>query len=483
MAEKSLKKNAFYSFLKAFMTLVFPIITFPYVSRILNPDGIGKINFANSIVSYFAMLGSLGLQTYGIREIAKNRENQIETSKTVKELLIINLVSTVISYALFVLLIFSVNKFADYKAILFVCSLNIIFTPLGLDWYYRGLEDFKYITVRSFIFQLLSVIFLFLFVKTKNDLIMYAIVGIISSVGSNLCNIIHARKIILLKVSQKLEIKKHIAPIFVFFATSICSSIYTALDTSMIGLISTDAQVGFYSAANKINKITLGLITAIIGVFYPRLSYYFKQNQKEEFSNLANKSLRYILLLGLPCSVGLFVLAKPIILLFSGEQYLDAVRIMQIMTPIVLFISLGTFFNVNILSSIKKEKLVLLTIALGSLLNFTLNFFFIKKWQAFGAGLSTVITETFIAMLELYFTGKLFVNKQNLITLIKSIISCAVMFFAISFVFNKINSSILQILICTISGIIIYSIMLIILQEKEFLNAISDFKKKISKKG
>lgn len=477
MAEKSLKKNALYSFLKSFLTLVFPIITFPYASRILSPEGIGKVNFANSIVSYFVMIGSLGIGTYGIREIAKNRENDIETSKTLKELFAINLITTLIAYVMFIICLFFVKKFASYKNLLLICSLNIIFTPLGIDWFYRGLEEFKYITIRSFIFQLLSVIFLFSFVKTKENLLMYAIVGIISSIGSNICNIIHARKMFLFKINVKLEIKKHLKPIFIFFTAAICSTIYTTLDTSMLGFFSTDTQVGYYSAANKINKMILGVITAVISVILPRLSFYMQKNRREEFFQLANRCFRYIMIISVPSFFGLIIIAEPIIILFSGKDYLPAVITMKILSPIISVISMGIFLNGNVLPSLKKEKFGLIAVSIGAFINFVLNIFFIKKWQAFGAGLSTLITESCITLVQLFFTKNLFIGKQNFITLIKVIISSFVMFFLTGFICNFFKNPILQIVISVILGVIIYSLMLFLLREKEFLDLLKKGKR------
>ncbi|MGI0530117.1 flippase [Treponema socranskii] len=353
--EKSLKKNSFYSILKAIATLIFPIITFPYASRILMPDGIGKVNFANSIVSYFTMLAGLGLGTYGTREVSEARNNEIKLSKIVKELLVINIISTIISYSFFLISIVFIKKLILYRPLLLISSINIIFSTLGIEWYYRGTEEFRYITFHSFCFQLVALAFLFIFVHKKEDTIQYLLFGIISSVGSNALNIIHARKIIFAP-SDKLNIKRHIKPILIFFGIAISVSIYTMLDTSMVGFLANDKEVGYYVAANKLNRMVISIIVAAISILLPRLSFYHKQNDIEKFLNLANKSLRYIFIVSIPCAVGLYMLGKPTIILFSGTEYLPAVSSMKIMTPNVFNISLGVFINVHILVSIKKKN-------------------------------------------------------------------------------------------------------------------------------
>ena len=188
MAEKSLKKNAIYSFIKAFMNLAFPVITFPYASRILLPEGIGKVNFANSIVSYFIIIAGLGIGTYAIREAAKVRNDKTRLTKFSKEILSINLISTAIAYILFFIAFIFIPKLNPYRTMLLICSTKILFTTLGMDWFFAAIEDFKYITLRSVFFQAISLFFLFIFVRTKDDILRYTAFGIISSVGSNICN-------------------------------------------------------------------------------------------------------------------------------------------------------------------------------------------------------------------------------------------------------------------------------------------------------
>ena len=167
MAEKSLKKNAVFSFIKSFMNLAFPVVTFPYASRILMPEGIGRVNFANSIVSYFSMLAGLGIASYATREAAKIRQDKVLLSKFSKEVFFINLASTFISYVLFFIALFCIPKFSEYRTLLLVCSTTIIFTTIGMGWLYSALEEFRYITIRSIFFQFVSLIFLFLFVRPQ----------------------------------------------------------------------------------------------------------------------------------------------------------------------------------------------------------------------------------------------------------------------------------------------------------------------------
>ena len=353
MKQKSLKLNAALNLTKTIIGLIFPLITFPYASRVLMPVSLGKVNFAQSIVSYFALIASLGITNYGIREASKVRDDKLKLSQFSKELLIINLISTAIAYILFFISIFIVPKFSEYRALLCVCSGSILFTTLGMDWLYTAIEDFVYITIRSIIFQLISLVLLLIFVKNENDYLIYAGIAVVSSVGSNVMNFIHSKKIINFKECSKLEIKKHLKPIIVLFAMAVTIQIYTALDTTMLGFISGEWYVGIYTAATKINKVVLSAVVAVSTVILPRLSYYTSQNNTDEFNKLVYKGLDLILLFSIPATFGLCLLSEQIILVLSGRNFIEAITPMRIMNPIIIVIGL---INLYVLKRNRGER-------------------------------------------------------------------------------------------------------------------------------
>ena len=374
MAEKSLKKNAFYNILRTIMSLLFPLITFPYASRILLPEGTGKVNFANSIINYFGMLASLGIGTYGIREAAKVRHDKQRLSQFTVELFTINLLSTLIAYILLYISIVVVPKFHEYRMLLYMTSVTIIFTTMGISWLYSAVEEYGYIALRSVVFQVVSIILLFTFVKRKEDYLIY----VISSVGSNIFNIIHARKFISFTGLRRLELKKHVKPIFVFFGSTLAISVFTMLDTSMLGFLSTDAEVGFYSAATKLTRMIRDLFPAVFTVLFARLSVYAgKTEEQDKYKNLIFNMLNFILCFALPIMVGLFLLGKPILILLSGTAFLPALPAMYVMIPVILFSSTAGFLGGTVLNSLSKEKMYLYTVIAGACVNFVLNYFLI----------------------------------------------------------------------------------------------------------
>lgn len=466
MENKSLKKNAALNMIKTIMGLIFPLITFPYASRVLQPTGLGKVNFAHSIISYFSMLAALGINTYAVREAAKLREDKTALTRFVKEIITINMISTIVAYVLLTISILFIPYFSDYKTLLVVCSGTILFTTLGMDWLYTALEEFSYITIRSILFQLLSMVLLFVFVHKQEDYLKYAAIGVISSVGSNICNFVHVRKYISIKQKVEKTIRPHLKPIFTLFAMSIAVSIYTALDTTMLGFIAGDEQVGFYTAATRINKIVISVITAASAVLLPRLSYYISHHENEQFYNLSAKALNLIILLSLPCSVGLSLVARPVVLLLSGNSYEPAILVMQVMNPIIIAISLSGLIGIQIFMPLGKEKITLLSVILGAVINFTMNLFLIKKYGAFGAGVATICAETSVTIFQLFFARKYFNWKKIIPHILQCFLACGIMALSI-IIFEKIQMNmVLQLVFVVVLGAIVYGTMLVILHNE-----------------
>lgn len=479
MKEKSLKLNAILNVIKTLMGLIFPLITFPYASRILLPEGLGKVNFANSIVSYFAMIASLGIETYGVREAAKVRDDKILLSQFTKEIFTINMISTVMSYILFAIAVFFIPKFVEYRTLLIVSGATILFSTLGINWLYSAVEDYVYITVRSIIFQFISLGLLFLFVKTKDDYIKYAAISVISSVGSNILNFLHSRKYITIKTGVPLILKKHLKPIFVLFAMAVTVKIYTALDTTMIGFIKGDYEVGIYTAATKINKIVLSLVVAIGAVMLPRLSYYSKLEDKTEFFSLSYNGFNILLLISIPCSIGLSLLSDSVINILSGTGYEAAIIPMRIMNPIIVIIGLSNFMGIQIFMPLNKEKWTLYSVIAGALINFSMNTILIPKYGAVGASVATVSGETAVTIVQFIMVRRFLKIKPILLAFVKYLINSVIMSIPVCLAVHFIENQILELAVGIIIGMLIY-ILLLLIEKDPFINNIVE---KIKKKG
>lgn len=392
--QKSLKKNAFLNVVKTLMGLLFPLITFPYASRILLPDGIGKVNFAQTIVSYFSIIAMLGINTYGIREASKLRDDKIKLSQFVKELFTINMIATVFAYCLFAVSLFAIPKFSEYRILLCVCSATILFTTLGMEWLYTAMEDFAYITIRSIVFQVISLILLFTLVHTKDDYLKYAGISVFSNVGANILNFVHSRKYLSFKELAKSELKKHWKPIFVIFASVISTSIYLQLDVTMVGVICGEREVGLYTTANKIVRIAISIVTSLGAVMLPRLSNNLANGDFDSYRKNLKNSFLFTLIVGGFGIIGILLFSDLIISIFAGKEFSESAFSMRLLSPIILIVGFAHFVGFQILYTNKQEKVYTIAVTIAAVMNFFSNLFFIPIFKQNGAVLGTIIAES-----------------------------------------------------------------------------------------
>ncbi|MGL5780691.1 flippase [Cetobacterium sp.] len=461
----NLKNNFIFNLIRIITNLLFPIISFPYVSRILNPEGIGKVTFTNSISAYFLMFASLGIPLYGIREVAKVRDNKEKLEKTTSEIFFLNLITTVVIVLLYFIFLY-LGYLGKERILLEIMSLNIFLTFIGVEWFYQGMEEYKYITIRSIFFRIVSLILIFTLVKTEDDYVVYGAIIILSTVGSNIFNFFKLRSFTRLSF-KNLNIKRHLKPILTIFSMNIAISIYTNLDNVMLGYKSTEISVGLYSSGVKLVKLVLGIVTSLGAVMLPRISNYIHNGMESELKTLLDKAFKFIILLSLPCFLGLYLTSKEIILIFSGNGFVDAISTMKYLTPIIIFIALSNFIGIQILYPRGEEKKVLISVIVGAVVNFSLNWILIPKYAQNGAAISTTIAEGLVLLVQIIL-GYRYLNfiKFNF-ELFKAVIATIFMGIAIM-MFNKyyLNNIYFSLLFKIIIGGSSYIIALIILKDK-----------------
>lgn len=441
--QKSIKLNFIINGLRIILNMFFPIIVLPYASRILMPEGIGRVDFASSVISYFIMLASLGIPLYGIRECAKVRDDREKLTKVAQELFILNMLWTLVAYVILAACIAFVPKLYQEKELIMLTSLSILFTTLGVEWLYQAKEEYLYITVRSVIFKLISLGTLFLLVRTENDYMFYALILIISSVGSNILNAINARKIVSLRPVGNYDFKRHMKPILTLFAMNLAISIYANLDTVMLGFLTDDREVGLYSTSIKVSRAVITLVTSLGTVLLPRLSYFIEHSAREEFKRVVSKALYFIVFAALPSMVFLYVFADKIIDIMGGDLFAESTITMRILLPIVLIISLSNLIGIQILIPLGKEKLTMYSVMGGAVVNFTLNMLLIPIFARNGAAVASVIAESVVTLIQMIFTwqlvGKTFLSKGMLkyigASLVMAIVAYAVSYLPIGNVF------------------------------------------------
>lgn len=400
MKQKSIKLNFIMNVILQISAFIFPLITFPYVSRILGPSGTGNVSFATSIVTYFALFAQLGIPTYGIRATARVRDDKKLLSKTVQEIFIINAVMCVLAYFVFFVVLNLVPKMYNDKVLFIIISSTILFNSVGMDWLYKGLEKYTYITFVSIIFKFIALILMLVCVHHKNDYVIYGAISIFAASASNICNLVNIHKLIYIKPIFNYEFTKHFRPIMIFFAMSCATTIYTNLDTVMLGFMKDNVEVGYYNAAIKIKNVLLGVVTSLGTVLLPRASYYIENNMYSEFKRIAGKALNFVVLISFPLCLYFILFAKEGVLFLSGDAYTEAILPMQILMPTLIFIGLTNIMGIQMLIPLGKEKVVLYSEISGAIVDLAINTVLIPIMASSGAAIGTLVAEMVVWIVQ-----------------------------------------------------------------------------------
>lgn len=460
MKNISIKQNMILNSIKILFSILFPLITFPYATRVLNVENIGKINFSNSIISYFVLIAGLGIVNYAVREGSLFKENKQEFNKFANEIFTINIISTIASYLLLFILIFTSKKLIDYKWILLIQSLVLIFTTIGIDWVNSIYEDFLYITTMTILFQFISLILLFVLVKKESDYYIYAFITVFANVGYNFLNFFHSRKYVRLRFVAFDNLRKHIKPILIIFSTAIATTIYVNSGATILGYISGDYYVGLYAVSIKVYSIFKQLLQGIVIVTLPRLSFLYAKNFKNEFVKLLQKIFSLMALIGIPICIGAFILSRNIIVFISNEDYIQATSSLKFLSLALIFSAFATLATTSILLAKGQEKDVFKASLIGSIINIVLNFILIPFFNDIGASIATLIAEFAILIISMKYTNIKYSQLFSKLDLICCSIE-SIFIILLYLYFSKVIKNDLWLMICVfLFSILIYIIIL-----------------------
>lgn len=395
MKQKSITINLIANGIKTLMSVLFPLITFPYASRVLGAAGIGKVNYASSIISYFSLFAALGISTYAVREGSRIRDDKERFNKFAKEMLNINLVTTFLSYICLTIFLF-LPILADYKNLLIIFSIGIVFTTIGMEWLFIIKEEYAYITKRAILFQFVSLVLLFLLVRSKEDYIWYASLTVISSGGSAILNFFYSRKFVNWRKKYHCEYRKHIKPILLIFGTSLASSIYMTMDTTMLGAMKGDTSTGIYTAAVKINSVINTLLNTISATILPRVSYYIGNGLKNEYRELMKVSTDILFMIAMPIAIGMICTSDILIVLFSGTEFISGSFAAKILSVKLIIGAVNRILAYQICIPYKKDKEVLISTVAGAAFNLLANVVLINFFDVSGAAIATLCSELIV---------------------------------------------------------------------------------------
>lgn len=459
----SVKQNYILNLINTISGLLFPLITFPYASRVLLAEGIGKVQFFDSIIGYILLISSLGIPLYAIREVAKVRNDYREKSKVTAEILLLHCILTFFAYLLVFVIAFTVDKIHADMPLFFLLSGSLLFTALGVFWFYQATEDFMYITIRAVSIKVVAAIALFTLVKDRDDLLWYAAINTCASVGNNIFNFIRLRRKINVKLFSfgELDIARHLKPALKIFTLNMIVSVSLQLDTVMLGFMKSDAAVGYYTAASKLTRMSLAVLTSLGGVLLPRFSNYISTGHLDEFNELAGKSFSYLICIALPMVAGLILLAEPIIGVFSGSGYAPSVPTLQAIAPIIFFVGISGFLSMQILYPMGKENLVIVVASCTTAVNVICNLLLIPRYAQVGAAVASSVSELSGMVVVIFIAGRYLKFSLFNVRQLNYIVGTAIMAVVVYFIGCIDCSNLAKICISVPCGAVVYGAYLL----------------------
>lgn len=478
----NVNSNALFNTIKSISGIIYPLITFPYISRVLRAENVGKINFGNSVVSYFSLLASLGVTTYAVRECSRVRENCEELNAIASQIFSINILSTLLAYFFLVITLIIARPLDDYRILICIQSTVIIFNTLGADWLNTAMEDFRYIAIRTVLMQILSLILMFAVVRKPEDYLIYAGICALALSGANIINIAYRKKICKAMFTLHIDLKKHLPPILLLFSMILSQTIYCNSDITMLGLIRNDYEVGLYSTCVSIYNIVNTVVASVAWVVMPQLTVGFGQKDYNKINELLKYSMNFIIVLGMPCLIGLNVIAKPLISVLAGNEYLEASMPLHILTVALAFSFIGGWIGNMIMLPSGRENICLRACIISALINVILNLFLIPKFGMTAAASTTVISECVGIVISHRYIDKE-INIVNFKNMILSPITGSVAILLIGTIVKNCFHSPWAISVLTIFfGLIFYCSTLLIMKNEFFIEFIRPVTKKLKRR-
>jgi len=477
----SVSKNYLYNVLLIISNTIFPIITFPYISRVLMPEYLGKVYFVQGVVAYFLILSVLGAPSYGIKELSKVKGigEWLEFKKIFTELFIMTILSSIGSLIFLLATVQLYGKFYQEKLIFYIFATQVLFECFHINHFFIVMENHKRRLIRSFTIRILSLGFLFYFIKTPNDYYLYALLLVVPEVLARVIDVISVRKYFYFK---DLNLKRHTNSMFIIFLYIFTIGIYGSIDTTMLGIMINDIEVGLYTAAVKMYKMVLPVILTLGTVLSPRIIGAIKRKEKEKIYKNMDVFIDYCFIVGVPATLLMMLLAREFTLLFSGPDFKGAIETMIIMSPCLGFLALGTFIGGQVMLPNDLEKDILIISIFGVFLNIGLNYFLIPAYLRNGAALATLITEVIVALIKIGKMKKLYVDykiltKDRVLTVFVGVVISYGIYLKIGYI-REFGNLITLLIIPMLYGII-YFLILIFLKNKRILSWLVFIKKRL----
>jgi len=464
--KRSLQFNAIIDGIKQGCTVLFPLITIPYVSRVLGTENYGKVSFSSSVMTYFLLIAALGITVYAVREGTKLRENRAEFQTFADEIFTINIITTGISYLCLILMLVFWKRVRDYRVLILLQSMVLLFSAVGTEWINVIYEDFLYTTVRYLAIQVLCLAAMFIFVRTPEDYLYFAGISAFAYYGGNLVNLFYIRKTYLkVHLTRRPRFRKHIGPMIFLFGNMLATTIYVNSDVTLLTLFKGDGATGIYSIATNIYALVKQVFNAMVGVALPRFALFKAENDRDGFQHLLRKVLHAVIALILPAAIGLIMLSEEIMVALAGPDYASGKTALSFLAVALCLAAVSYVFVYAVMITYRMEKLCLISTLIAAAVNLSLNFWFIPRFGMSGAAVTTIIAEILVLGLSLFFSRKIYRRELTVREMLPCAAGCIAIAALCFFGKKALSGALLRLLILVPGSMLLYGGCLILFRD------------------
>ena len=463
MSKKSILRNYIYNLSYQILTIILPIVTTPYLARVLGATGVGIYGYTFSIATYFILFGSLGVALYGQREIAYAQDNKAKRKRIFLEIIYFRFITMAVSIVVYYFACMRKGEYSIYYSILL---FELFAAAFDISWFFQGLEEFKKTVIRNILVRIISVSLVFMIVKTKEDLNKFILIYSLADFIGNLSLWLYLPKYFRGIKVKNINIFVHLPQILLLFVPQISSQLYKMLDTTMIGkLISDKSETGYYEQAQKVIRLLLTIVTSIGTVMVPRMASTFASGDKAKVKEYMKNSFNFVFLLSFPIMFGISSIANAFVPIFFGAGYDKVVILIRIMSPFIVLMGIANVIGVQYLLPTKRQKEYTVTIVAGIIVNFILNYILILKFQAVGASIATVLSQLVVAVLQIHIIRNDISIREILKYSLKYFIAGSIMLIVCCLSKLIVNVGVKTIILQIGLGAITYLVVLILLKE------------------
>lgn len=473
----NMAKNSLFNILYKGCNVLYPMIVSAYISRIFMADGVGQIYFAINIITYFTIAASLGIPNYAVKILASQRDSKCEINKRFSEMAILIFISSM-GVSIIYYLSISFMYTGSQRIISFILGLMLISNIFNYDWLYEALEKFSYLAIRTIIIKVCTLLFMFLFVKSRNDVVVYCFLYSMTTVFNNISNRIFAGEYVSF-TKEGLDFKNHIKPVLILFAAAFATELYTLLDSTMLGIMCESRYLGYYTNASKTVRAAYGVLFAATGVYNPRLSYIYGIGDKKAYKAILQKYYDMSMWLAIPAMFGLMILSDKITVLLFGIDFIPAAITLKILSVLIIIFTLATVFGHIPLVIYGKERNILYATIAGAIINFSLNQLMIPFLNNNGAAIASIASEVIVTIILMYSSLKFVRIKLINKNLITEIISSIIMMLVVYMINRMIGNMLICLIISLILGVFSYILSLIILRNEIVFDALNKIKNRL----